>query len=60
MNPDVLVTDFHRIDSGSPIIDSNGNVLFGDEPLSRSQLLDQLLGDGGGAARGDDQMGLDL
>jgi len=34
--------------------------LFGDEPLSRSQLLDQLLGDGGGAARGDDQMGLDL
>lgn len=30
MNPDVLATDFHRIDAGSPIIDSDGNVLSGN------------------------------
>lgn len=30
LNPDVLVTDFHRIDAGSPIIDANGNVLSGN------------------------------
>ena len=30
MNADVLVTDFHRIDSGSPIIDKDGNVLSGN------------------------------
>lgn len=30
MNPDVLVTDFHRIDAGSPIIDKDGNVLSGN------------------------------
>lgn len=30
LNSDVLVTDFHRIDSGSPIIDANGNVLSGN------------------------------
>jgi hypothetical protein len=30
LNPDVLVTDFHRIDGGSPIIDHNGNVLSGN------------------------------
>jgi hypothetical protein len=30
LKPDVLVTDFHRIDSGSPVIDANGNVLSGN------------------------------
>jgi 2'-5' RNA ligase len=30
LNPDVLVTDFHRIDAGSPIIDRDGNVLSGN------------------------------
>lgn len=30
MNPEVLTTDFHRIDAGSPIIDKNGNVLSGN------------------------------
>jgi len=30
MNPEVMTTDFHRIDSGSPIIDRNGNVLSGN------------------------------
>jgi hypothetical protein len=30
LNPDVLATDFHRIDAGSPIIDKNGNVLSGN------------------------------
>lgn len=30
MNADVLTTDFHRIDSGSPIIDADGNVLSGN------------------------------
>lgn len=30
LNADVLVTDFHRIDGGSPVIDANGNVLSGN------------------------------
>lgn len=30
MNPDVLLTDFHRIDSGTPIVDEAGNVLSGN------------------------------
>lgn len=30
MNPDVLVTDFHAIDRGTPIIDEHGNVLSGN------------------------------
>lgn len=30
MNADVMVTDFHRIDAGTPIIDANGNVLSGN------------------------------
>ena len=30
LNPDVLATDFHRIDAGSPIIDKHGNVLSGN------------------------------
>lgn len=30
LNPDVLTTDFHRIDAGSPIIDKHGNVLSGN------------------------------
>ncbi len=30
MNPDVLTTDFHRIDAGSPIVDKDGNVLSGN------------------------------
>lgn len=30
LNADVLVTDFHRIDSGSPITDSAGNILSGN------------------------------
>lgn len=30
MNPEVLTTDFHRIDAGSPIIDAHGNVLSGN------------------------------
>lgn len=30
LNPDVIVTDFHRIDAGSPIVDAHGNVLSGN------------------------------
>jgi hypothetical protein len=30
MNPEVMTTDFHRIDAGTPIIDKNGNVLSGN------------------------------
>lgn len=30
MNPDVLTTDFHAIDRGTPIIDAEGNVLSGN------------------------------
>jgi SPP1 gp7 family putative phage head morphogenesis protein len=30
MNPDVLLTDFHAIDRGTPIIDEHGNVLSGN------------------------------
>ena len=30
MNPEVLTTDFHRIDAGSPIVDAKGNVLSGN------------------------------
>lgn len=30
MNPDVLLTDFHAIDRGTPIIDAHGNVLSGN------------------------------
>jgi hypothetical protein len=30
LNPDALVTDFHQIDKGAPIIDSSGNVLSGN------------------------------
>ena len=29
LNPEVLTTDFHRIDAGSPIVDASGNVLRG-------------------------------
>jgi len=30
MNPEVMTTDFHRIDAGTPIIDAHGNVLSGN------------------------------
>lgn len=30
LNPEVLTTDFHRIDAGSPIVDAKGNVLSGN------------------------------
>lgn len=30
LNPNVLATDMHRIDAGSPIIDKHGNVLSGN------------------------------